>query len=119
MPIVYHMPDGESVSEAEYEAGYAAYLERVAAAGRAAWSALHTQRNPTHEWFETEWKPLIPQGCGCAGSANELLNANPPRFDSPDDFFCWSVQYHNAVNRKLGKPEMTLEDALAIWRPPS
>jgi hypothetical protein len=92
-------------------------------AGRAAWSALHTQQNPTREWFEAEWKPLIPQGCDCAGSANELLDQNPPRFDSPEDFFAWSVEYHNAVNQKLidqgdtTKKIVSMEEALAIWRP--
>jgi hypothetical protein len=85
-------------------------------AGRAAWAALHTERNPTRDWFETEWKPLIPQGCGCAGSANELLEQNPPRYDSPEDWFAWTVQYHNLVNVKLGKPTLTLDEARAIWR---
>lgn len=117
MPIVYYTPNGNTIDHANAEANWTAHLERVAAAGRAAWSALHTQRNPTREWFEAEWKPLIPQGCGCAGSANELLDQNPPRFDSPEEFFAWSVEYHNAVNRKLGKPELPLADAIAIWRP--
>lgn len=29
--------------------------------------------------------------------------------------FAWSVQLHNAVNRSLGKPELSVEQALAIW----
>jgi hypothetical protein len=91
-------------------------------AGRAAWAALHTERNPTREWFENQWKPLIPQGCGCLGSAINLLDQNPPRFDSPEDFFAWSVEYHNAVSQKLidqgdtTKKIVSMEEALAIWR---
>ena len=89
--------------------------------GREAWRQLHTKTDPTTEWFETEWKPLIPQGCGCAGSANQLLDQNPPRFDSPEEFFVWTVEYHNAVNQKLinqgdtTKKIVSLEEAKQIW----
>jgi hypothetical protein len=34
----------------------------------------------------------------------------------PDtDQFRWSVDVHNMVNEKLGKPVMTLEEAYAHW----
>lgn len=29
--------------------------------------------------------------------------------------FAWSVELHNIVNRSLGKPEMTVDDALKKW----
>jgi len=29
--------------------------------------------------------------------------------------FVWSVQLHNTVNKSLGKPEMSVEDALQFW----
>jgi hypothetical protein len=32
-----------------------------------------------------------------------------------DSLFTWSVQLHNAVNRSLGKPEMTVEQARHHW----
>ncbi len=87
------------------------------AAGRAAWAALHSQHLGTPEWFETKWKPLIPTGCGCQQGANDLLAQCPPRYDSPEDWFAWTCQYHNLVNVKLGKPTLTLNEARAIWRP--
>jgi hypothetical protein len=40
----------------------------------------------------------------------------PPDFSSPEAFFAWGVRLHNAVNAKLGKPEITIEEALSIWR---
>jgi hypothetical protein len=40
----------------------------------------------------------------------------PPDFTSPEAFFAWGVALHNAVNRKLGKPELTIEEARRIWR---
>lgn len=85
------------------------------AAGRAAWTALHSQQLGTPEWF-AEWQQLIPTGCGCQQGANDLLARCPPRYDSPEDWFAWTVQYHNLVNVKLGKPTLTLDEARAIWR---
>jgi hypothetical protein len=40
----------------------------------------------------------------------------PPDFSSPEAFFAWGVALHNAVNAKLGKPEITIEEAYLIWR---
>ena len=111
MPIIRHDPHGETVVQSKY------WPNRVDAAGRAAWTALHSQHFGTPEWFETKWKPLIPTGCGCQQGANDLLAQCPPRYDSPEDWFAWTVQYHNLVNVKLGKPTLTLDEARAIWRP--
>jgi hypothetical protein len=41
---------------------------------------------------------------------------NPPDFSSPTAYWLWGYNLHNWVNRKLGKPELTIEEALAIWR---
>jgi hypothetical protein len=40
----------------------------------------------------------------------------PPDFSSPEAFFDWGVALHNAVNAKLGKPEITIDEACKIWR---
>jgi hypothetical protein len=40
----------------------------------------------------------------------------PPDYTSPEAFFAWGVRLHNAVNAKLGKPEITIEEAYSIWR---
>ena len=37
--------------------------------------------------------------------------ALPPRFG---DYFTWTVEVHNAVSRKLGKPEVTVEQAREV-----
>jgi len=89
-----------------YEAAMAPY--------RRHWAELHSQQNPTEEWF-ADWLRRIPgRSCNrCAKNFEEILQANPPRYD---DFFAWSVEVHNAVNQKLNKPILTLEDAMQIWR---
>ena len=63
------------------------------------------------------WELTIPQyECGCRRFYAEYKMANPPDFTTPEAFFAWGVALHNAVNRKLGKPELTIDEALSIWR---
>jgi hypothetical protein len=83
--------------------------------GRAAWRKLHSELLGTPEWF-AKWQNWIPTGCGCRQGANDLLTLCPPRYDSPEDWFDWTVEYHNLVNAKLNKPAMPLGQARALWR---
>lgn len=85
--------------------------------GRKAWTVLHEQRLGTAEWLQRSWFPLIPQGCGCGSSTGSFIKQCPPRYNSEEDWFAWTVELHNMVNRKLNKPEITLEEAMQIWRP--
>ena len=63
------------------------------------------------------WELTIPQyECGCRRFYAEYKMATPPDFTSPEAFFAWGVALHNAVNRKLGKPELTIDEAISIWR---
>lgn len=53
--------------------------------------------------------------CGeCKQFYMEQLTTNPPLHVST--YFEWTVNLHNAVNRKLGKPEMDVEEARTAWR---
>ena len=80
------------------------------------WILLHDGSIKTIEQL-TEWELLIPQyGCSCKRFYAEWKAANPPDFSSPEAFFAWGVALHNAVNAKLGKPEITIEEAYSIWR---
>ena len=63
------------------------------------------------------WELKIPQyGCSCKKFYAEWKAENAPDFTSPEAFFAWGVRLHNAVNRKLGKPELTIDEAKKIWR---
>jgi hypothetical protein len=92
-----------------YEAAMRPYQEH--------WAELHRKLDPDPEWFEA-WVLCIPgRACNrCAKNFEEILQANPPRYD---DFFAWSVEAHNAVNAKLNKQIMSLEDAVKVWRKPT
>lgn len=77
------------------------------------WKRLHQEKAPTPEWL-ADFNKSLP--CGVCGSHwLEYLKANPPDFG--DGWFAWTVAAHNAVNRRLGKPEMTESDARARWLP--
>ena len=65
----------------------------------------------------SEWEKTIPHyGCACRHFYQGYKADNPPDFSTPEAFFRWGVDLHNAVNRKLGKAELTIEEALSIWR---
>jgi hypothetical protein len=80
------------------------------------WIALHD--GTTKDALSlAKWELEIPSyGCGCQKFYAEYKAANLPDFSSPKAFFAWGVRLHNAVNRKLGKLEITLEEAYSIWR---
>ena len=76
------------------------------------WKEWHKQTEPTPSWID-DWLNQIPGGCGCGAEFRDWVLKNSPRFD---DWFAYSVEGHNAVNRKLGKPELSLDEAKAIWQ---
>jgi len=75
---------------------------------RMLWEELHQKNNADAKWL-SKWVKKIPQfGCACRESFQLILREFPPRFD---DWFTWTVDVHNAVNRKLNRKEWTLEEA--------
>ena len=59
-------------------------------------------------------KNRIP--CGeCKGFWVQETKDNPAPSESADSFFKWTVDVHNKVNVKLGKSEMSLEEALTLY----
>ena len=61
------------------------------------------------------YKTVLP--CiSCRAHFTQVLDENPVP-DSPDPLaiFKWSVDIHNIVNERLGKPIVDYNDAYAIW----
>ena len=80
------------------------------------WIELHNGSIVNAEGLAA-WEICIPQyGCPCKRFYAEWKAANAPDFSSPEAFFAWGVALHNAVNAKLGKPEITIDEACLIWR---
>ena len=70
--------------------------------------------------FVQEFANVIPCPM-CAGHFTELIIENPlPESDDPLVLFRWSVHVHNLVNARIGKPTLTVEQAVERWvaRPP-
>ena len=64
-----------------------------------------------------KWEAVIPgYGCKCRKDYLTYKAENPPDFSSEESLWLWGVALHNWVNRKLGKPEITIEEARNIWR---
>jgi len=60
--------------------------------------------------FVEGYKEIIP--ClSCRDHFEQVLVENP--VPEADDLFKWSVDVHNIVNKRLGKPEVSYEAALA------
>lgn len=82
--------------------------------GSKLWAELHTKRDATPEWF-AEWLSRVPNfRCSCRRDFEAIILANPPRYN---DWFKWTVEIHNSVNKKLGKSIVTFEAAMNFWMP--
>jgi hypothetical protein len=89
---------------------------------RTPWHLLHEYRGCDPEWL-ARWERIIPTGrCNCKEGYREILKNYPPDFTSPDAFFWWGIQLHNAVNAKINSERgesrklYTLEEAYSEWR---
>lgn len=90
--------------------------------GPAMWDELHRRAlNWNYELLKDDKQylrgfghriPKFESGCKCRSFYNTYLKKNPPTIEK---YFEWTVNLHNAVNKKLGKPEISLETARNIW----
>lgn len=77
---------------------------------RAHWATLHT--TPMDSTQFKLWCESIPGECMCSAGFKKIVESNPPRFD---DWQRWSFEAHNAVNFKLGKPDISFDEACQQW----
>jgi hypothetical protein len=94
---------------------------RILLHGPRAWAELHLfalRHEATRHgvsaasWF-ADWVADLPfDGCPCKGHLHEFLACNPPDWDK---FFSWSVNLHNAVNARIGKLTIGLDQARELW----
>jgi hypothetical protein len=76
------------------------------------WREVHMKQDANAEWY-AGWLNRIPCSV-CKTSLKAILEQlGPPDYT---DWFDYSVRLHNAVNRKLGKHELTHDEAKAIWQ---
>ena len=59
--------------------------------------------------------PRYTQGCSCKEFWRNWIRLNPPVYGKNGEYFEWTVRAHNAVNKKLGKPEFTVEESRKFY----
>jgi hypothetical protein len=91
------------------------YQTKKAIEGRKAWSKLHRIEHGTPELFE-DFKKFMPGGCECKKKVDAILKKIPPRYGSPEEWFEFTVEFHNEVNLTLDKPTVSLDRAYMLWR---
>ncbi len=81
----------------------------------AAWAELHRRalsvQGDDSVWLEDFGRRVIGS-CHCRDQWRADLIIVPPDFAH---YFTWTVEMHNRVNRRLGKPILTLEEAYRTW----
>lgn len=74
------------------------------------WAIAITDPSAAPAWIAA-WSARIP--CGdCRRHWSTWYAANPADLSSPAGMFEWSIHAHNAVNRKLGRPEWTVQQGI-------
>jgi hypothetical protein len=83
------------------------------------WRVLHAHAMsnpdlPSESLWLFNWAAKIP--CGeCAQHWRTWVAANPPDLSSHENYFKWTWLAHQAVNEKLGRPGITLAEALLFY----
>lgn len=84
----------------------------------ATWKELHERALNHNDSDDSEWlfKNFTPRiksfGCSCKRDWAIYLNNNKPDWNN---YFEWTWRAHQAVNIKIGKPQITLDEARKIW----
>jgi hypothetical protein len=90
---------------------------------RAMWAELHRRAASTDPldadaervWID-DFTKRVP--CGeCKQHWRMLLKEVPPDLSSRDAYFAWGVTAHNAINVRLGKPQVSVDEARRLWTP--
>jgi len=77
---------------------------------------LHLEDFYSPDWFK-DWKSKVPSlGCNCRIDFEKILETFPAVYFDPESQFFRGIDWHNAVNRKLDRPEITYDHALTLWK---
>lgn len=94
-------------------------------AGPGLWLAIHLMasniKNDLDKTAFIKFMKILASNLPCPACRQHMtqyLIDNPLEihFDVDDGFFIYSINFHNYVNRRLGKPLMEYEEAVAIYR---
>ena len=90
------------------------------------WKELHERAinftEPNDITYLGSFVSRIPKyhNCSCQEFWQAWVRSNPPVFGIDENgnnkYFIWTVNTHNAVNKKLNKPIITLDDAIKLYQ---
>ena len=87
------------------------------------WKELHLRalknKGENETAFLTQFSNKIPRyttGCKCREFWVNYVRTNPPKYGPNGEFFEWTTNGHNAVNKKLSKPTYTVEQARKFYQ---
>jgi len=82
------------------------------------WAELHRWALAADPATARHWLDRLAARVPCGDCRRHWLAdvaASPPPTGNCDELFAWTVERHNQVNRRLGKPEMPLTEATQRW----
>lgn len=83
------------------------------------WAQLHLWSQVADLRRADEWLKVFSSRISCGECRQrwwQIIEEMPPDRSNHRALFIWSVQIHNAVNRRLGKSVVSCEAAMSIWR---
>ena len=87
------------------------------------WKELHERaynfKGKDDKIFLLEFSKKIPtftKGCRCREFWLIYVRNHPPVFGENREYFNWTVNLHNEVNKKLGKSIISLEEAKKLYQ---
>lgn len=98
--------------------------------GKYQWTTIHFvalgyPKAPTEsqkQYYFTYFSKILPEILPCLKCRKHLKQTlqtehpmTPSALANPDTLFEWTVSLHNVVNRRLGKPTLSLEEARGIY----
>jgi hypothetical protein len=86
-------------------------------AGSSLWKELHLwalTKEPDIDWL-ISWEKKVKAALGICTCYKHWLKLKEQYPVDWDNLFEWTVRVHNIVNRKLGKPQMTVAEARELY----
>jgi hypothetical protein len=88
---------------------------RITLEGSRYWAELHLfalRGNKNEQWL-ADWAESLPfEGCPCEAHFKQYMAENPPDWGR---IFDWSIDLHNSVNDRIGRPTLSYDDARLLW----
>jgi hypothetical protein len=84
--------------------------------GRQLWAELHCHLGSDPEFYSAWRAKILQEKCGCSKHFLDMERTHPINLSDSASFFESSIAMHNAVNERLKKPILSIEEAYTLWR---